>query len=335
MPRLTENKIVLITRKTRLEELVARYNTLEQVRFYVESLGADFSDYQREDAAHKAALRLLERDLAELGRVQVIERFYVPNFLFGPEDTVVVAGQDGLVANTLKYLQEQPVVAVNPDPGRWDGKLLPFTPKEARLVVKDVFRNKRPFKEITLAQAELPGGARLYAVNDLFIGPKSHTSARYILETGEETETQSSSGIIVSTGLGSTGWLSSVLSGAAGIARLSCELGLASADTTRGACSSDARENGRRAGGQKAAAPGFDWSAEYLYYSVREPFPSRTTGTSLAFGRVDAASPLSVTSLMPSNGVIFSDGMEDDFLEFNSGQKAVIGIADKRGRLVL
>lgn len=32
------------------------------------------------------------------------------------QDIVVVIGQDGLVANTLKYLDGQPVIAINPDP---------------------------------------------------------------------------------------------------------------------------------------------------------------------------------------------------------------------------
>ena len=50
MDRLTENKIVLLTRRTRLDELVTRFNTVEQARFYVEHLGADFSYYQREHA---------------------------------------------------------------------------------------------------------------------------------------------------------------------------------------------------------------------------------------------------------------------------------------------
>lgn len=49
MERKTENKIVLIVRKTRLDELISRFNTLDQARFYVEHLGADFSDYLMED----------------------------------------------------------------------------------------------------------------------------------------------------------------------------------------------------------------------------------------------------------------------------------------------
>src|SRR5687768_17603566 len=104
MKRLTENKIVLVTRPTRLGDLVARFNTVAQARFYVEHLGADFSDYQREDETYRNALRDSQTLLETLGRVQVVERAFVPNFVFGPHDTVVTLGQDGLVANTLKYL---------------------------------------------------------------------------------------------------------------------------------------------------------------------------------------------------------------------------------------
>ena len=50
-----ERKVVLVTRRTRLEELVARYHTLAQARFYIEHLGADFGDYLRESAAYAAA----------------------------------------------------------------------------------------------------------------------------------------------------------------------------------------------------------------------------------------------------------------------------------------
>src|SRR5207249_8312571 len=104
MERLTENKIILVTRPTRLDELVARFNTVGQAQFYIEHLGADFSDYQREDENYRNALQDVRMDLERLGRVQIIDRTFLPNFIFGENDTVVTLGQDGLVANTLKYL---------------------------------------------------------------------------------------------------------------------------------------------------------------------------------------------------------------------------------------
>ena len=38
---------------------------------------------------------------------------------------------------------------------------------------------------------------------------------------------------------------------------------------------------------------------------------------------------------MPRNGVIFSDGIEEDHLDFNSGTIATIGLADRTLRLVV
>jgi NAD kinase len=312
MQPLTENKIILVTRKTRLEELVAKYNTVSQARFYVEHLGADFSDYVLEHETYQACIRQAETTLRRVSRVQIIDRAFLPNFLFGPLDTVVVLGQDGLVANTLKYLSGQPLLGVNPDPKRWDGVLLPFEVKDLGAIVPEVFDGRRQVKEVTMAKAQLNNGQCIYGVNDIFIGPKSHTSARYTIQIKERREQHSSSGIIVSTGLGSTGWLKSLLAGAAAI-------------TADGAHGDAARERATRS----------PWDADYLYFTVREPFPSKTSAASLVFGKVTQQSSLLLTSQMPENGVIFSDGIESDFLEFNSGIVAELKPAEKKGMLVV
>src|SRR5688572_7902343 len=121
-----ERKVVLVTRRTRLEELIARHHTAAQAKFYVEHLGADFSDYEREHGAYLAARWGVMQTLERHGRYQVIDRSFLTNFLFGPEDIVVALGQDGLVANAMKYLDGQPLVGLNPEPARYDGVLLPF-----------------------------------------------------------------------------------------------------------------------------------------------------------------------------------------------------------------
>jgi len=311
MERQTENKIILIVRKTRLDDLVARFNTEDQARFYVEHLGMDFGDYQQEDRIYEQAVDQAEKILSRFGRLQIIDRSFVPNFIFGPEDTVVAVGQDGLVANVLKYLDGQPLLGVNPDPLRWEGVLLPFSVPELQRLIPDVFAGKRPVKEVSMAQAALNTGEILYGVNDLFIGPQSHTSARYMLSIGGQTERHSSSGIIVSTGLGSTGWFRSIVAGATGIA---------SALT------------GEPVEVQQPQS--FAWDADYLYFSVREPWPSKQSGAEITFGRILPSDPLRLVSQMPENGVIFSDGIEADFLQFNSGMEAVITTAEKKGRLI-
>lgn len=320
-------KLVLIKRPTRLEELVVRYNSEMQARFYIERMGGDFGDYVREHETYHNALRLASSLLEGTGRLQLLERKHVSNYLFGDEDIVVALGQDGLVANTLKYLQNQPLIGVNPDPERWDGVLLPFTAGDLRRVVPEVLRGKRDSRRVSLAKAVLNDGQSLYAVNDLFIGRRTHVSARYELKLGGQAERQSSSGIIVSTGLGASGWLKSVLAGASGIMR----------GARSGAYGEQPLMNERSNLGLEHEAAGgesFGWDANHLYYSVREPFPSRSSGAELVFGRIDEATPLSVVSQMPEDGVIFSDGVESDFLAFNGGLIAEIGIAEKQGRLI-
>ncbi|HEV7905965.1 MAG TPA: hypothetical protein VGO96_19145 [Pyrinomonadaceae bacterium] len=312
MNRLTENKIVLVTRPTRLEELVVRFNTVEQAKFYVEHLGADFSDYEREHARYRLAVADSEAALGALGRLQTLRREFLPNFIFGPDDTIVVLGQDGLVANTVKYSASRPIIGVNPDPARWDGVLLPFAVEDLPKIVPEVFAGRRQIKEVTMAKAELGDGQKLYAVNDFFVGVRSHVSARYTISAGGREERQSSSGIVVSTGLGSTGWFKSLMAGAVSVSAA--------------------------AGGKKLrlkAIEGFAWDADWLYFTVREPFPSKSSAATLVFGRVTRDEPLVVVSQTPEAGVIFSDGVEKDFLEFNSGARATITLAEKKGRLAV
>jgi NAD kinase len=320
MKRLTDNKVILVTRPTRLAELVARFNTVSQARFYVEHQGADFTDYLREDATYHEALRQSEEILGEMALVQVVDRGFLPNFVFSPEDTIVTLGQDGLVANTLKYLHDQPVIGVNPDPERWDGRLLPFRVGDLRHVVPDVIFRKCKTRRVTMAKAALNNGQTLYAVNDLFIGPKTHSSARYVIRSGKTSEFHSSSGVIVSTGLGATGWFKSLLTGAAAIC--------SQADASR--------QGGRQAAGTlyERSVKTFSWESDFLYFTVREPFPTRTTSANLVFGQVAPKQPLVLESQMPENGVIFSDGIESDFLEFNSGTRATIAVAQRKGVLV-
>jgi hypothetical protein len=133
-----------------------------------------------------------------------------------------------------------------------------------------------------------------------------------MIQSGGHEEVQSSSGVIISTGLGSTGWLRSILSGAKGIVR--------------------AQEGNAPDSMEDRAIP---WEAEYLQFSVREPWPSKHTQVGLTFGRVTPDQPLIMTSQMPEHGVIFSDGMESDFLPFNSGTKAEITVADRQGLLAV
>lgn len=306
-------KIVLVTRKTRLEGLVERFNTIGQARFYLEHSGGDFSLYQREHDTYHASVDRLRAGLRDLAKFQEIERGFLPNFLFTENDIVVTVGIDGLVVNTAKYLDGQPLIAVNPDPAHIDGILLPFHVEQAAQVVGRVFKNQARAVQISMAEARLNDGQSLLAFNDIFVGVKSHVSARYLIRQEKKSEHQSSSGIIVSTGAGATGWLSSIFNMANGVWR----------------------EFNAHDDANYLAPLQLKWDEEKLVYVVREPFISKTSAADIVCGTITPATPLLLQSEMPEGGVIFSDGVETDFLSFNAGTTATIDLAKKKTRLIV
>lgn len=298
---------IIVKNKTRLESLIERFNTKAQAKFYIERLGGNFEDYEIEHETFYNSLASLQTQLSKSIKNKIVERIYLPSFIFSEKNLIIVIGQDGLVANTAKYSNNCPIIAVNPDQARYDGILLPFDTTNFLSGVENVIKNQYNSKTVRFAEARLNDGQRLLAFNDLFIGASTHISARYKISFNSKTEEHSSSGLIVSTPAGTTGWLSSVFNMAYGVVNL-LEKNL------------------------KLKRPKLKDSE--LLFAVREPFQSIRTQTEITAGVIRNQSLLTIESLMPTSGVIFSDGIETDFLKFNSGSIATIGIASETAKLV-
>jgi len=249
----------------------------------------------------------VQKGISTLVKPKVIDKSFLPSFIFTANDMVIGLGQDGLVANTAKYVDNLPIVAINPDINTYDGVLLPFDLDNYMQGVKSVVNGHFEYKMVTMAEARI-GKERLLAFNDFYIGASSHVSARYKIVFGEQEEAQSSSGILVSTGAGSTGWMSSVFNMANGLAKYY-------ADGVR-------------------LEQKMDWDERQLMFVVREPFLSKTSQIGIAAGLIKEKEHLIIESQMPSNGIIFSDGVEADFMQFNTGAVAEIGAADEKAKLV-
>lgn len=304
--------VVIVTRTTELDELVARFNTRAQAKFYIQQAGQSFDRIQHAHDMHQAVLSKVRRAVPATTKHQIIGRDMVPRFTFGRDDLVVTVGQDGLVSNTAKYLHGQPILAVNPDPTMFDGFLLPFDAGNVDASLALALKGEHQLAPVTMALAKSSNGQTLLAFNDFFIGATSHVSARYEIEVAGQRENHSSSGIIVSTGAGSTGWLQSVYAGAVGVV-----------EAMGGSVT------------HPSAGHGLPWDTDFLMYSVREPFPSQVTQTSIVHGSFNNDEPLRVTSRMARNGTIFSDGVEADYLEFNSGSELTITTAPQKAHLIL
>ena len=105
---------IIVKNKTRLETLIERFNTKAQAQFYIERSGGEFRDYEREHEVFKNSLSMVQRQLSSVIKNKIVERSFVPSFLFNDKQLILVIGQDGLVANTAKYANALPIIAIGP-----------------------------------------------------------------------------------------------------------------------------------------------------------------------------------------------------------------------------
>jgi NAD kinase len=291
-------RAVVVTRPTDYEELLARHSTRAQARFHLSMRGQSIDDIEERHHRFEGAARRVSQAIPVKWRRTRVGRADLSRFVWEPGDLVLPVGQDGLVANVAKYLSGQLVIGVNPDPGRNDGILVPHPPEAVADLLGAALSGRISLEERAMVEARLDDGQRLRALNEVFLGHRSHQSARYRLEWNGFSERQSSSGLIVATGTGSSGWARSI--------RLQ-----------------------RTSGVTLPAALDRD-----LVFLVREAFPSVSSGASLTEGRLDGNRALEVISEMNDGGVLFGDGIENDRLDFGWGLRARISVAELPARLV-
>jgi len=287
-------RVVVVHRRTELEELAERHGTRGQAAFFLQTRGRDLDELEERQRADREALDVVARAIPVDWRRGAVERADLSRFLFEPDDLVLVVGQDGLVANVAKYLDGQRVIGVNPDPARNPGVLVPHAPD----VVGELLRTGGRVQSRTMVEARTDAGERLLALNEIYLGHASHQTARYRLALpGSAGERQASSGMIVATGTGATGW-----------------------------CRSAWLERGSAL---QLPAP----EERRLVWFVREAWPSPATGVECTEGELDGPS---LRVEVETDGLVaFGDGIENDRLVFRWGQVVEIGLSDRRLNLVV
>ena len=290
-------RVVVLTRPTELELLIARHGTVQQAEFFLRTHDRSIEPLRARHGAQMDAVQQASAAIDVSWRRARVDRAGLDRFLFEPDDIVVAVGQDGLVANVAKYLDGQPVIGVNPSSADYAGVLVPHAPSDVSQLIQHVVAGNFGVQERTMVRAVVDGGFELLALNEIFVGHRSHQSARYTLRLDGRSERHSSSGLIVATGTGCTGWARSIH-----------------------------RERGCSLRMCEPSDPA-------LLLFVREAFPSPVTGCDITQGRVDDA--VVVTSEMNEGGVVFGDGIETDCIDFGWGRTVVIGRAPQPLRLVV
>ncbi|MFD6331146.1 hypothetical protein ACFWGI_16435 [Streptomyces niveus] len=295
-------RAVLVHRTTEYEELLARHGTHGQAAFFLSSRDRDIREVaERHHRTHRALIDVAAA-VPHRWRQSRVERADLDRFLFGPEDVVVVVGQDGLVANAAKYLSGQPVVGIDTDPGRNPGVLVRHRAADTGKLLAEAALG-RGADELTMVEAVADDSQRLLALNEICLGPAGHQTVRYRLSadarpaSSTAPEPQASSGVLVGTGTGATGWLRSLWQ--------------------------------ERASTLPLPSP----ADRRLLWFVREAWPSPTTGTSLVSGTLTPTDRLRLT-VESDRLIAFGDGMESDALTLTWGQTVHVGVSATRLRLL-
>jgi NAD kinase len=291
-------RCVLVERATEYQELLARHGTFEQARFFLAGRGKRIEELAERHEQHRLNHKQVLAAVPPQWRRASVQREDLDRFLFADDDVIVVLGQDGLVANVAKYLGGQPVIGLNPDPGVHPGVLVPHPPEAAGELMRDLGRGQVRTQKRTMVAATLDDGQSLTALNEIFVGHVSHQSARYTITVAGATERQSSSGVLVATGTGATGWAASI--------------------------------HLERHSSVQLPAP----EDPQLAFFVREAWPSPATGTTITEGRLDRADTLTITSELGEGAILFGDGIESDRIHVDWGQTITIQTAAQALHLV-
>lgn len=289
-------RVVVVHRRTELDELLARHGTRGQAEFFLATRGQELTAVEQRHTQTQVALSTVSAGIPQDWPRALVERADLSHFVFRPEDVVVVVGQDGLVANAAKYLEHQPVIGVNPLPGTNAGVLVPHAASDAARLIRAAARDQVTVLDRTMVRVETDDGQTLTALNEVYIGQPTHQSARYTLDVLGREERQSSSGIIIGTGTGSSGWCLSM----------------------------------QQVQAPELVLPGP--ADATLVWFVREPWPSPSTGATLTSGTIEG-SRIGV-HVESDTLVVFGDGMEQDRLAPSWGQTLSVSVAHRSLRTV-
>jgi NAD kinase len=286
-------RAVVVSRASERDELLLRHGTLQQARFFLEPRGQRIEEVLERHQLLETALHAVTAALPPKWRRARVMRHELDRFLFEADDVILAVGQDGLVANVAKYLRGQPVIGVNPSTALNAGVLVRHPAQATGDLLAMFARGELRCEQRTMVQARLGDGQTLLALNEIFVGHRTHQSARYHLAFGSLGERHSSSGLIVATGTGASGWARSITQ-------------------------------------RRTPAPALPGPLDAdLAFLVREAWPSITTGATLVDGCIRPGERLVVTSEMNDGGTVFGDGIEADRLELAFGQTVELARAEQ------
>lgn len=124
-----------------------------------------------------------------------------------PFNLIIILGGDGTILKTCKYITTQEVILINSDPEHSEGVITDFPlPKVEQLsyILDGKYKTKlRQRMEVKVNNSQVEDAV----LNEVYFGSgKACMISKYEIQYDGKKETQRGSGVIISTGTGSTAW---------------------------------------------------------------------------------------------------------------------------------
>lgn len=189
-------KITVVYKKSVYQHCLDRYGEVTKENCY---------DYDRICASHREqqnSLELVKKCLPDAAFLPA-EKLEKP---LEEQDLIIAVGGDGTGIKALHFVKNTPFLLMNADISASEGALAQCNRFNFEEKLKLFKEGKYGIEEWTRLKTTVDGKELPPAVNEVFVGAKvSYLTSRYFIN-GEEHK---SSGLIVSTGTGSTAWYSS------------------------------------------------------------------------------------------------------------------------------
>ncbi len=194
-----------------VEARLVSKKTAEEYRIEKENPYLQEEDFKAMEKGHETHYNSVERIEKALEERDIDYKEVAPRQLDEEDyDLAIIAGGDGTVLDTHPYINDALTMTVNTDPERSDGALHNFNMENFEEGLDKILQDQHYVENWTRIKAEFDSKTML-ALNELYIGPDSTGGvSEYRLQTEELEESHRNSGMIVSSGRGSTGWYKNI-----------------------------------------------------------------------------------------------------------------------------
>ncbi|MFO0415839.1 MAG: hypothetical protein ACK5Y6_00990 [Pseudomonadota bacterium] len=304
-PKISRDSILVVAKRSRFERDQKELGLSEEalLRWYAE-MGESGS---RVLGSHERQLQAIASCQRELESEQIVHIEQLEERLAtGSVKAIVALGGDDFLKLVSQHIEDLPVLGVNSDPATSTGVLLSTSIEKLPEAIQALETDSYKIERWTRVELTIDGTSCGRALNDVVLGKRDfrHMSRHELEVHGEKTQ-QRSSGILISTGAGSTGWFSSA---------------------------------GLYLGGKDRS---FSREAPYIRFELREPqvkvyesnghriveLPPHVEGTLVA------GDCLRITSLNDDEGIASRDSLDE--LPFRRGAVAELSVSSHPLRVII